>query len=190
MALAQWLVPLRSMIGSERVLTDGTPFLFRTAPVDPFDWFRGEYVTLRFALEEKSFPMTDGPITVSEPVYAILEVVDGEAAISMILPAPPTDGSPFLICTIAELMSMDSATARIDLPFDRYYVEQGDGPKVEELMRRNFGEGGTQPTAFAKVRVLDGKGVIEDLIIDGRSIDALLHGSTGPVDEPVTSEPI
>jgi len=68
---------------------------------------------------------------------------------------------------------MDSALVRVDLPFDRYYLQEGDGAIVEELMRRS--NGGIVPEAYAVVRLLNGDGVIEDLLIDGRSVGDLIR---------------
>ncbi|MBK6341439.1 MAG: hypothetical protein IPF41_02320 [Flavobacteriales bacterium] len=58
------------------------------------------------------------------------------------------------------------------LPFDRFYLEEGDGAKTEELLQPQWNDGQvSQPLpAYVLVRVLNGEAVIEDLIVDERSI--------------------
>ncbi|MBK6341440.1 MAG: GDYXXLXY domain-containing protein [Flavobacteriales bacterium] len=50
-ALAQLAVPAWMIAGRERVLSQGEVFKFKTAPIDPRDPFRGEYVRLDFEAE-------------------------------------------------------------------------------------------------------------------------------------------
>ena len=85
MVAAQWLVPLWNIVGSERVLTQGRPFLFRTAPVDPYDWFRGEYVQLGYAMEQEDLVQDAGaPFEDGEEVFVLLTERNGEAAIERV----------------------------------------------------------------------------------------------------------
>ena len=48
MVLAQLYVPASMIFQKERVITQGTAYKFRTAPIDPNDPFRGKYITLSF----------------------------------------------------------------------------------------------------------------------------------------------
>jgi len=62
----------------------------------------------------------------------------------------------------------------IDLPFDRFYLQQGKGRPTEVLMWQQDAEPEEALPSFALVRVLDGRAVIEDLIVGDRSIQAWL----------------
>ena len=172
-ALAQWAVPLWTIATKEEVRSEGEAFLFRLRPVDPTDPFRGEYVVLRYEEEDRDIPPTQGPNTVGEQVYATLNTSGYAVEIDEVLSEPPTDGWPYVTCTVDISPFMDSATVRVDLPFDRYYLQEGDGAIVEDLMRGQFD--GPTPEAYAVVRLLNGDGVIEDLLIDGRSVSELIR---------------
>ncbi|MCB0765009.1 MAG: GDYXXLXY domain-containing protein [Flavobacteriales bacterium] len=172
MMIAQWFVPWRSIGANERVLREGAPFRFRTAPVDPHDPFRGEYVMLRFALEDTALIFEGTPYDDDgRQVCLLLRDVNGYAGVERVQAEPPTDGSPYLWCALDVWYSdNDSMMVHIDLPFDRYYLEQGKGRRTEAIMDRR--EEGMDPElpAYALVRVLDGQGVIEDLMVGDRSI--------------------
>ena len=172
-ALAQWAVPLWTIATKEQVRSEGEAFLFRLRPVDPTDPFRGEYVVLRYEEEDRDIPQTQGPNAVGEQVYATLNTSGYAVEIDEVLSEPPTDGWPYVTCTVDNTTYVDSAVVRIDLPFDRYYLQEGDGSIVEELMRGR--SDGPTPEAYAMIRLLNGDGVIEDLLIDGRSVSELIQ---------------
>jgi len=166
-ALAQWALPLWTIRNSERILHEGTSFKFRTAPVDPHDPFRGEYVTLRFAMETEDLL---GPQPQGQQVFAVLTTKDGEAAIEVVLEEPPVDSRPYIRCMVDYSPTADTMLYRLDLPFERFYLEQGKGTATETLMNQQAVETGPELPAYAVVSVLDGEAVIEDLIIGDRSI--------------------
>jgi len=56
--LAQVAVPATMIWGRERTLAVGSVYKFRTQPVDPYDAFRGRYVSLR--IEESHAPLAAG----------------------------------------------------------------------------------------------------------------------------------
>lgn len=169
MALAQWGVPWWGILQNENVLRNGVALRFRTAPVDPHDPFRGEYVVLRFAMEDEDIPQ-DGqqPWTDGEWVHVVLGERNGEAYILRVQRTPPEAGVPYMNCKL-DVANWHKDRARIDLPFDRFYLQQGKGRPTEELMRQQAGVGPELP-AYALVRVLEGCGIIEDLIVGDRSI--------------------
>jgi len=175
MVIAQWALPWWTIRDSERVLRDGKAFMFRTAPIDPHDPFRGDYVTLRFDLEDQDVRHEHGPNTIGDMVYVVLVETNEVAAIDRVLPEPPAEGISYLMCEVAYSPYSDSAVFRIDLPFDRFYLEEGSGRRTEELISERVAETGPQLPAYALVRVLDGQGVIEDLIVGDRSIKEWLE---------------
>ncbi|HNA33840.1 MAG TPA: hypothetical protein PL106_12015, partial [Flavobacteriales bacterium] len=91
--------------------------------------------------------------------------------------------------------SVDGTTGSIELPFDRYYLEEGDGPKTEKLLAPDWTSG--TPSAplpsHAVVRILDGEAVITDLVVGDRSIHEWLKDPppepTDPASDPVPEEP-
>lgn len=172
MVLAQWLLPWRTVRERERIVQQGVPFLFRTAPVDPHDPFRGEYVTLRFALEDEHLATdTTRGWQDGQDAFLLLKNTDGEAAIASVQGTPPTDGSPYVHCTLNVWQyDPDTLVMQVDLPFDRFYLKEGSGRHTEELVNTRNIEVGPELPAYALVRVLDGEAVIQDLIVGDRPI--------------------
>lgn len=176
-ALAQLALPAWLIRDHERVRSEGEVFKFRTAPVDPRDPFRGEFVYLSFAAETGrwSLPRTAGSTEYKHNGFAILATDSaGFASITTIVPERPASGAYLAVDHIP--WETDTLYG-IQLPFDRYYLEEGDGPKTEELLRPQWNDGIPTDTlpAYAVVRVLAGKAVIEDLIVGDRSIHVWLQ---------------
>jgi uncharacterized membrane-anchored protein len=173
MALAQWLLPWWTVRGQERVLREGTAFKFRTAPVDPHDPFRGEYVMLRFALEDEEIPSDPAhPFAYEEQVFVVLREQNGEAAIAGVQRERPASNAPYIACLVHNWMQDSTSTGRIELPFDRFYLEEGKGARTEELVRQGGVQQGVELPSYTLVRVLEGEAVLEDLIVGDRSIHA------------------
>jgi uncharacterized membrane-anchored protein len=181
MALAQLLLPGWKVMQHERVLRQGVPMLFRTSPIDPYDPFRGEYVILHFALEDTIF-MDDraDPFQSNENVSVLLKDVNGEAAVAGFSRQPPTDGTPHVRARIVRWDWEEAGNFRIDLPFDRYYLEQGTGRRTEELVYGSTWEEREAQTAHARVRILNGRAVVEDLLVNGRSVREIILGERLP----------
>ena len=46
--IAQWFVPMQMITEQEDVIATGKTLKFKTAPIDPYDAFRGKYIFLNF----------------------------------------------------------------------------------------------------------------------------------------------
>ena len=170
--LAQLAVPAWMIVAHERVLSEGEVFKFRTAPVDPRDPFRGEYVMLNFDAETGPWqdPSVEGGFQ-DETTFALLDNdTGGFAVITRLLTTRPENG-PYIMVEKGYLID-DTLVQMVSLPFDRFYLEEGDGAKTEDMLSPQWdGETMTQPLpAYALVRVFDGQAVIEDLIVGDKSI--------------------
>jgi uncharacterized membrane-anchored protein len=176
MAAAQWFVPWWGIRQHEQVLRLGIPLCFRTAPVDPHDPFRGEYVILRFVLEDEVVANpADAPWEDGEEAFVLLGNAGGEATVQGVQRTRPNGAVPYIVCTMNVWSRMEEgdslfSEARIDLPFDRFYLQQGKGPRTEALLDQRSTEEDPELPAYASVRVLEGLAVIEDLIVGDRSI--------------------
>ncbi|HMZ47776.1 MAG TPA: GDYXXLXY domain-containing protein [Flavobacteriales bacterium] len=196
-AVAQLAVPAWMVVDHERVRDQGEVFLFGTAPVDPRDPFRGEYVQLEFTAESGTWaaPDTSGDDYAPKRAYALLATDNkGYAVITALQAEKPTTGA-YVRVRYYDYGSVDGTTGSIELPFDRYYLEEGDGPKTEELLAPDWTSG--TPSAplpsHAVVRILDGEAVITDLVVGDRSIHEWLKDPppepTDPASDPVPEEP-
>ena len=171
-ALLQVSVPVSMIAKREHVLKHGRAFRFRTAPVDPYDAFRGRYVALQF--EQRSVKLDPGhDFKGNEKVYALLaEDSEGFAFFSGLSRTRP--GTPPYLTT--RLLSYVSETnAFLRLPFDRFYMDETEAPEAERAYWQNSGQ--SNPNAYVQVRIEKGFGVIENLYIDRTPIREYLARS-------------
>ncbi len=158
--LLQLAVPAGMIAGREITLRRGELFRFRTAPVDPYDPFRGRFVALN--LEQAQAPRPAGvELSYRQKVFALLAVDEaGFAYCSGIDTERPAAGH-YLVARIA---SLDQEQVRLQLPFDRYYAEEDLAPEIERAYRAHSRR--DKQEAFITVRVRQGRGVLEELYIE------------------------
>lgn len=177
MVLAQWAVPIKMIIESESVLTSGTEYKFKTAPIDPSDPFRGKYVTLRFDAEQfetdTTYKFSDG-----EEVYALLSVDSaGFARISKLYPGHPADAADNILKTRVNYASIYNGRQSISLnfSFDRFYVEESKASKTERVYWQTQRD--SAQVAYALIRLKNGEGIIRELMINDRPILEIVRES-------------
>jgi uncharacterized membrane-anchored protein len=170
MVLAQWAVPIKMIVDSESVLKSGTEYRFRTEPIDPSDPFRGKYVTLRFNAErfetDTMYKFTNG-----EQVYALLSVDSlGFAQVRNLYPYQPTDQDFNMLKTRVSYASVfeGKQSVTLDFSFDRFYVEESKASQTERVYWN--AQRDSAQVAYAVVRIQNGQGIIEELMINNRPI--------------------
>lgn len=143
----------------ESTLRRGTSLRLRLAPVDPIDPLRGRYVRLRFEAETTDAEVDAGD-TYYGPAHAILTSgTDGFATVSRIVVGRPSHGDFLPVWVSYET----SESKHLRFPIDRFYANERVAPAIE----RRFASPNA-PEAYAVVRVLEGRAVIESLVIEGR----------------------
>lgn len=152
------------------ILSDGAEVLLKTAPVDPRDFLRGDYVVLNYDISSVPVQTVSGGIP-AEPGERVLWVrlkkqADGfwtviESSFHELSPQPETvilRSQPFYSSGLAAGDSI-----RVEYGIERYYVPEGEGKPIEEA--RNDGN-----VAIA-VRVSpDGSAQIRSLLVDGKPV--------------------
>jgi uncharacterized membrane-anchored protein len=161
MATAQLAVPAWMIVSHEQTLRTGEVFKFRTAPVDPYDAFRGRYVWLR--IEQDSLPVPPGAQwTRGQEVFALIETdTNGFSRLSELRATRP-DGRPYLAVRVNWVVGQ---TANLRVPLDRFYMEESLAPAAEKAYREHTRA--SERKAYITARIRDGSGVIENLWIDG-----------------------
>lgn len=159
--LLQWAVPAWLIARSQLTLQSGARYYFRTAPVDPADPFRGRYVTLAF--DAASLP-PDLSFRAGERIWLPLRVgADRYAYFGEALRAPPARG-PYLQ---ARVHWSGSDRLRVELPFNRYYLDERLAPAAERAYREaSPARGGAALPAYVSVRIWRGNAVLEELFLD------------------------
>jgi uncharacterized membrane-anchored protein len=150
--------------------------------VDPYDAFRGRYVALSF--DGRSAPCPDA-VRRRQTVYVCAEAdTNGFARLTRAALRPDAAGVWFR-ARASHGPGPNGAgdkTLPLDLPFDRFYMDERAAPRAEELYRRANRRGGPQD-AWLQVRVHRGLAVPEDLYVSGRPIREMVlrwDGETKP----------
>jgi uncharacterized membrane-anchored protein len=176
-ALAQFGLLGWMIVRHETVLRDGHVYKFKTAPVDPYDAFRGRYVALRFEEAQTRAPVAEGiELKGGQTVYTLLgNDPDGFAQIKSLSVAPPPAGDYFRT-KVAPWSGSGGQGGFLSLvlPFDSYYMNETLAPAAETAYREHNRRGGDHD-AFVTVRVLDGRATIEQLYIGGKPIEEFLR---------------
>jgi uncharacterized membrane-anchored protein len=165
-ALAQLAVATSQLWRSEWTLRTGKPYKFKTAPVDPYDAFRGRYVALAFEEREASWDGKTQP-SYGSTAYAVLSTdANGYADVLRVTPLRPESGDYLRVKT---RYGGTANRVNFSFSFDRFYMEERKAPKAEQVYREN------SRNTYALVRVRDGVGVIEDLFVGDKPIRELIR---------------
>ena len=166
LCLVQFVVPASMIYKRETTLRHGEVFKFRTAPIDPYDAFRGRYVALNYAQSTISGHWPTDEYRRGRIAYAVLERDDeGYARITDVRLGRP-DNQMFLKVRIG---GVRANLLTLHLPFDRYYMDEFEAPEAErEFMRQRRNR--QERTAYARTRVHQGFGVIEELMVEEKPI--------------------
>lgn len=176
LSIIQLYVPVSMIVKHEITLRSGLQYKFRAAPVDPYDPFRGRYVTIR--INDTALPVPDNvDFSTNQSIYVQLEQDEqGFAKMTGIAEKLPKEGA-YVKAKILHLINEGAGkkTAVIKLPFDRYYMEEKLAPAAEkaylEHARDNVGD------AYVTVRILNGLAVIEKLYIKDMPMEEYLRKS-------------
>lgn len=128
-ALAQMAVPAMMIFEREIVLNKGREYKFRSAPRDPYDPFRGKYITMYYA-SNMTKVSANQEWERGETVYVqFMEDAEGYAVIKSVSKSAPENTSDYLKTTVEYFDNYDdgqngTATLSVYYPFDRFYMEE------------------------------------------------------------------
>ena len=162
-ALVQIAVPLQMIFGGEDVLETGTPYKFKTQPIDPSDPFRGKYITLRYTMN--SAYTKDSTWLRQDDVYVyIKEDSLGFAKVAHVSKMPLTMSEDYVIAK-ANWYNSNTKKLRFNLPFNRFYMEESKAKPAEDAYRK--AQRDTLPNnTYALVYIKEGEAVLKDVIIN------------------------
>jgi uncharacterized membrane-anchored protein len=183
--LAQFALLASMLIRREYTLRHGEICRFETAPVDPYDAFRGQYVQLDYPAfrdlrVDRSFKRN------TWCYLALATSTNGYSVVTSITASKPVSGT-FIKARVKwcskehinrpkpENKYHSEPTGKwkihLDLPFSRYYMPERLAPKAEDAYRSaNRRTSRKVNNAAARVRVWKGVAVIEELEINGTPI--------------------
>ena len=141
---------------NEVSIATGKEVVLQTAPIDPFDPFRGEYVRLSYDISRlQGVPGTE-TLGFGDKVYVQLEQRGEVWEAVRASRTKPDDGVVYIT---GEVENRVGNVAVITYGIESYFVPQGKGPEIERA-------------GDIKVRVAingSGQGFILGLIVDGES---------------------
>lgn len=122
-----------SMVGFKYYTLDyGTPVLLKTAPIDPRDIFRGEYVSLNY--EISLIKSNDLDMGYDRDIYVVLQKGDPYwDAVAIDTVKPKTGPDQVILKGKAGYYDSHNQGYRVYYGIDSYYVEEGSGPEMERL---------------------------------------------------------
>ncbi|MGE5551100.1 MAG: GDYXXLXY domain-containing protein [Bacteroidota bacterium] len=163
-ALVQLTACLSPIVGRELALRHGALFKFRTAPVDPYDAFRGRYIALGF--DQTEFTAAPGEnLQRGGKAYASLTLdSDGFAVVDKVHARRPA--GKYLV---VKVWYVKGGQVGARLPFDRYYVPEHMAAKAEEAYRDSARR---EPhESYVAVRIRGDAAVLEELYIEEMPIE-------------------
>ncbi len=175
---AQLTVPVSMIRSRELVLKNGECFRFKTRPIDPADPFQGRYVRLGFESDHILCEKQESEnLDHKQKIYATVETdSEGFAYFSGWSLSPPETGT-YLETRYRNIYSArnpetekwETKGIRIEIPFDRFYMDETKAPRAERIAR----DATRTTNCWAEVRILEGKAVIEDVFAEGQSLREL-----------------
>ena len=148
--IAQICVPAYMIWGKYDVLKNGDEVKIKVAPIDPYDAFRGRYVSLWYD-EELDYEERKGK-------YGILEIdEDGFATVKKVVKEKPQ----------GRLYITSKDDDYFNIPLDRYYMEETLAPKAENMLSG-------EKEAYVTIRIQEDKSVLSGLYIDGKPVEEIL----------------
>lgn len=177
LALIQIGAPLYMIGRREMTLRHGRQYRFLTAPVDPYDAFRGRYVALRI---EPNSVVVSGEMRFfpGQKVFALIDEDEKGFAKINGLSAVRPDVDTYLAVRVRY---MSGNRAYLKLPFDRYYMTEKKAPAAEiaylQHSRRD------KQDAYITVRVSSGFAVLEELYIGGMPVSDFLAKAEDKTEE-------
>lgn len=167
LALAQLFVPAKMIMDQESVLKKGTAYKFKTAPIDPYDPFRGKYVWLAYDNNWVEIDTAEA-WKYFEKVYVELEKdTAGFAKIKSVSHQQPLTNasSDYIESSIASIRTYENPPKLyVNFPFDRFYMDEFKAKPAEDIVRESTRD--TSIISYALVKVKDGQAVLENVFID------------------------
>lgn len=170
----QLAVPFKMIYDRERVLKNGTRFSFKTRPIDPADPFQGRFVRLQLKEDQCNIPEDRrDDFRRKQKIYATIGIDEDGYAYFMEAQKEVPAAAHFLKTRtrggVSKRNEEEQYNVRIQIPFDRFYMEEGKAPRAEKLAIDAARKG----DCWVDVRILNGKAVIEDVYVEGESIRVL-----------------
>jgi GDYXXLXY protein len=164
---AQWAASLSQIWTHEKVLSQGTLIKLKCAAPDPYDPLRGRFLAVRPVETHVEVPAGVEVARGADVFITLTPDANGLSKVTSLGLTPPASGIYLKVRT--SLIYGESTI--IEWPFDRFYLNEKLAPEADKWFAENI-RSATGITA--EVRVLNGRAVLQDLSLNGRSFRDLL----------------
>lgn len=160
--LAQLFVPAKMIFDQEKVISNGTAYKFKTAPVDPSDPFKGKYIHLNYELN--SAASTDTTWVYGAPIYLSLATDSlGFAKLGSVSKEKPNHQN--YVKAKVDWYNAFEKTVNFSLPFDEFYMNETKAYDAE-LAYVKAQQDSVVNNTYALVYVLNGSAVLDNVFIN------------------------
>lgn len=110
----------------------GQEILLKTAPVDPRDLFRGDYINLRYDISTVKLGevLGDGSFTTNDAIYAALSKKDSFWQVDSVSRSKPKLSSN-QVCMKGKVTSASNGVVLVEWGIGSYFVPEGKGRPIE-----------------------------------------------------------
>lgn len=133
----------------------GEEVLLKTAPIDPRDLFRGDYVRLNYEISTINLSNIphDGSFTPGEDVYAVLGEGDRYWFVKRVEHKKPElkNGD---VCVKGRVTTSFNNLLRVTWGIESYFVPEGKGRSIEREIRNVSVKASVDPTCRAVIKEL------------------------------------
>ena len=140
--ISLWLIIIFGLIGYKQLtIVTGTTVLLETVPVDPRDIFRGDYVTLNYAISDYDtlpFSGTERGVNVQsgDTIYVVLQLENG-VGVPQYKTLNRPDNQLFIKGRVTGYES-EYTNYAIEYGIESYFVPEGEGKDIERARGRNL----------------------------------------------------
>lgn len=177
--IAQLVVPIQMISEQEDTISSGKILKFKTAPIDPYDAFRGKYIYLNFRDNKTAITKETQKLSNNDDIFVTFKDSAGYALVASVSVTEPKDTAEYIKAKVDYVDNMvtlkfirnpnqNRQFVYIDYPFDRYYMNEYKAPKAEQAYIEN--NKNIKNNVYAEVAIKNGVGVVKDVILDGVSI--------------------
>ena len=175
MLLYLWY-PFSMIQEQEAILEKGTTYRFKLRPVDPVDAFRGRYIRLHYEIFNRKYSNDKDNFQRGQNLYLPLAVdSNGFAYCPKVLSSPPVSGD--YISSVCGFISKGRLDIKVPDNMQKYFLNENIAPEAERLYRQlnNRNNPSDSLTAYAEVKVLDGKVLLKQVYFEDVPIEEFIH---------------
>ena len=167
--LFQLIISFHTISLRNEVMKKGKHLILKTMPVDPYDAFRGKYIHLNYDLTRVNKVESSEKLRRRQNQIYVTFKKDstGYSIIDKVSLMKPEDNMFYLEAIGYHNTSMGTDSVAVSLLNKRFYMEEF---KAEKAEKKYLQAHRNKKDAFVTMKIYKGKGIIENLFIEGKNI--------------------